>query len=484
MALTDPRITPTTTGPTPDTAEKLLKALHEKQNSARPGLDRLDQYWRGEQPAAFLSAKARQAMAGRFRSLAANFPRLSCEALVERLTVTGFKYAEQPEADPDLWAVWRRAGLDDVAAQVHADALVYGRGFVIVWADSAGRPAVTAESPLQVTVKRDPQTREVTAALKRWRDGDELWCTLYLPDSVTTYRHDQHSGDSWPVTGWGRVGEDVDNPFGVVPVVPFVNRGRTVDAEGVSEMHDVLDLSDALNKTLADSMVTSEFYARPRRWATGLELEEDEDGNVLNPFDSEEGRLWTSESPDTKFGQFDAASLSGYTDQATMLLQLIGALGGLPPHYIGLNGDQPPSADSIRSAEAPLVARATALQRTFGQSWALVAALIAAVLRPGTDPLAVELLTLWASPETRTPAQQTDAAQKLVDMGVPLSVVLREALGWSPEQVKATEQAARAEALNRAGVDLSRLAQAPARPKQPERPGQPEPVPPAEGVTP
>lgn len=442
-----------------ETNEALLKALHAKQDVDRAEFDRLDAYWKGRQPAAFLSRKSADALSGRLSRLSANFPRLVVESLVERLTVTGFRYADRTDADAGLWAVWNRCGMDDTAAQVHADALVYGRAFVAVWADSAGRPTITAESPLQVTVKRDPVTREVVAALKRWRDGDVLFCALYTPATVTTYRHAQAGAVAFPGTGWSTVGT-VDNPFGVVPVVPFVNRGRIIDAEGVSEMHDVLDLSDALNKTLADSMVTSEFFARPRRWATGLELDEDEDGNVVNPFTNEEGRLWTSESPDTKFGQFDAASLTGYVDQTTMLLQLIGSLGGLPPHYMGLNGDQPPSADSIRSAEAPLVARATALQRTFGRSWALVAALAAAV-GSAVDPLALDVRALWASPETRTPAQQTDAAQKLVDMGVPLAVVLREALGWTPEQVAAVGTATRADALNRAGVDLSKLVQGP-----------------------
>lgn len=437
----------------------LVKKLHERQDRDAPEFARLDRYWKGTQPAAFLSKRSSRALAGGLERLSANFPRLACESLVERLTVTGFRRPGADEVESAVWTAWNRCGMEDTAAQVHADALVYGRAFVLVWADSLGRPTITGESPLQVTVQRDPITREVTAALKRWRDGDTLHCTLFEPDTVTTYTHEQRGAAvAFPSTGWTVV-ETVPNPFGVVPVVPFVNRGRTIDSDGVSEMHDILDLSDALNKVLADSLVTSEHYARPRRWATGLELEEDEDGNALNPFSDDSLSLWTSESDATKFGQFDQASLSGYTEQVSMLLQLISALGGLPPHYVGLNGDQPPSADAIRSAEAPLVARATALQRTFGRSWSRVAALVLGVL-DGVDPLAVEVRTLWTSPETRTPAQQTDAAQKLVDMGVPLTVVLREALGWTPEQIAGVTQAQRAGALNAAGVDLAAVVQA------------------------
>lgn len=440
------------------TVDEQVRALSLKLDTSAPELAKLDAYWSGRQPAAFMSKKSCDALQGGLRHMSVNFPRLAVEALVERLNITGFQHYGEQDMDPALWSVWRRAGMDDAAAQVHADALVYGRGFVLVWADTAGRPVVTVESPRQCTIVRDPATRQVRAGLKRWRDGDTLHAMLYGPEQVHHLTHKSHGADVFPGTGW-RVVEVLDNPFGVVPLVPFVNRGRLCDVDGVSEMTDALDLVDALNKVTADALVTSEYYARPRRWATGLELDEDDDGNVVNPFTNEDGRLWTSEDPGTKFGQFDPAGVDSYTGLIATLTQMIGAVTGLPPHYLGLNGDQPPSADSIRSAEASLVARAQALMRTFGRSWSQVAALVH-VIHTGADPLAVDIAPMWASAETRTPAQQTDAAQKQVDMGVPLSVVLTETMGWSAETVARVAQAQRAEAMNRSGVDLAKVIQA------------------------
>lgn len=43
----------------------------------------------------------------------------------------------------------------------------------------------------------------------------------------------------------------------------------------MSEIEDLKPLVDALNKSLADMMVTSEYVGRPRRWATGVELVEE-----------------------------------------------------------------------------------------------------------------------------------------------------------------------------------------------------------------
>lgn len=448
-----------------------IKRLMESIDSDAAALRSLDSYWAGTQPAAYLSKKSRDALQGSIRNLSINLPRLAVEALVERLQVTGFKLEGQQDTSPELWQTWRRNGLEDVASQVHADALVYGRSYVLVWADHLGRPSISVESPAHVAVERDPATREVRTAIKRWKDGEAQHAVFFTADEVVKLTHDAWAGAGYATTGW-RVVETLPNPFGVVPMVPFINRGRLSEAEGVSEMADLLDLTDALNKVTADALVTSEFYARPRRWATGLELDEDEDGNVINPFTNEEGRMWMSENPDTTFGQFDAAGVTGYTDLIATITQMIGALSGLPPHYLGLNGDQPPSADAIRSAEASLVARVTALQRSFGRSWAQVAALAEAV-RVGGDPLAIDVHTLWASAETRTPAQQTDATHKLVDMGVPLSVALAKGLDWSPEDIRAVEVAQRAEAFNKMAVDLSAVLQtAPA----PEAPAEPEEV--------
>ena len=326
-----------------------------------------------------------------------------------------------------------------------------------MWADRTGAPSLTVESPLQVAVLRDPATRQVTAALKRWVDGSTGRAVLYEPERITKLVASGTMVDSaaMPATGWTAT-EIIPNPLGVVPVVPIVNRGRLLDVDGVSEMADVLDLADALNKLVSDMLVTSEFYARPRRWATGLEIVEDADGKPVKPFSAALDDIWQSEAPETKFGQFDAARLDGYADAAALITQQIGALSGLPPHYLGLHGDQPASADAIRSAEASLVARAYALHRTFGTAWADVARLMIAV-RDGVDPAGLDVDVVWTNPETRTPAQAADAAAKLVGVGVPLSVVLADTLGMSPEQVERVRAARRGDALDSAGVDLTKL---------------------------
>lgn len=425
------------------------KVLNVRLNEGQAQLTSLDRYWRGNQPQAYLTAESAEALGGRFRTLNVNYARLSVEAKEERLRVQAFRAEGSREPHKALARLWAELDMDEVASMVHMDALTYGRSYVMVWGTGED-PLVSVESPRTTGILRDPVTRAVTAGMKRWIDETgTARAVLFTPDEVRRLKGKGKVADPqmFPSDGWET--ESVEpNPFGVVPIVPFINRARLADEDGVSEFADLIDLIDALNKVMADSMVSSEFFAKPRRWATGLEIAEDEDGNVIDPFPNQAQKLWQSEDPETKFGQFAPANLTAFESQIKTLTNQISAISSLPAHYLGQNNDSPPSADAIRSAEASLVARCYRIQKTFTRPWALVAALILAV-RNGSDPLSSRLRPVWANPETRTQAQSADAAQKLVAVGVPLGVVLEDVMGWDPDRVADVAKQSREEAVMR-----------------------------------
>jgi hypothetical protein len=220
-----------------------------------------------------------------------------------------------------------------------------------------------------------------------------------------------------------------------------------------------------LNKILADMMTTSEYVGRPRRWATGIELEEvdvlDDDGEptgdteAVNPI-PEGNRAMISENPDAKFGQLNAADLNGYESATRVLLGQVMAVSALPAHYVGVFTDNPASADALRASEASLTARAEARQAGFGRGWEDVARLIVAV-RDGTDPDAVDVRVRWADAATRSVAQEADAIVKLHGAGLlPASVALAR-LGYAEDEVAEIRDARRAEALDTAGLDIDRF---------------------------
>lgn len=403
-----------------DTLQNLLQALDERAAI----LSESEKYLAGKQPLAFMSTAARDST--KLSRMASNLPRLAVNSLAERLRVTDLKV--DGKHDSELWADWRRNDLDQSLSLCFREALGLGTSYAVVW-DSSGRakPKVSIESAHQVAIDTDPGTRETLAAVKRWEADNATHAVLYLPDHIERWRAD----NSGAVAGFVLV-ETIRNPLGVVPVVAFRNGDRLL-GPGESETLDLRPLVDALNKTLADLMVGSEFYARPRRWATGVEMQTDDDGKPVNPF-PEGDRMLLSEDDEARFGQLPAADLHAYDSAVKILLGQICAVSALPEHYLGVFQSNPTSADAMRAAEASLSARAEAKQRQFGRSVEAVGRLMKGIAT-GVDPDSLDVSVAWSDPTTRSVAQEADAAVKLHAEGIlPTDYVLSK-LGYTAEEV-------------------------------------------------
>ena len=433
------------------TAQQDLRDDLERIESRAHRLDPLRKHWQGRPDTAFMSKASRDALDGRLGALSINFPRLLVTSYVDRMNLTGWTGADG-KPDAAAWERHRAAGLVARAELVHTDRLMYGSSYVTVWPEAHG-PAVVLDNPFTMTVDVDPLTYAVRRAVRTWRHRGAQHALVIDAETVTRWRSD--APDLGSAGQWEVVGKPSPSAFtadGLVPVVPFIRRMSTDDHDGTSVAADILDLTDAENKLMADAMVTSESYARPRRWATGLEIEEDDDGNPVDPFGRD--RSLQSEDPDTRFGQFDPARLDSYADMSATITQMVGAMTGLPAHYLGLHGDQPAAAEGVRAAEAQLTSRVFSELRAMDQPWSRVAALVAlAADRDLVDPPALE--PVWASPEIRTPGQASDAAAKLHGIGVPLRSLLSETMGWSPDQVDAAMADRRGDLVDRAAANVT-----------------------------
>ena len=228
---------------------ELLNSLLQKLDEPSARFAQLDRYYAGEQPLAFLSPDSKEALGDRLSRMSVNIPKLAVTALAERLRVIGF--AQNGEPDLQLWQDWIANDMDQLAPVAHREALTLGASYVIVWADQFGDPSVTVESARQVAVIRDPGTRRIVAAVKKWETSKTTEAVLYEADKITRYSSDQTGAATF---GQFKTVEVLDNPLGMVPVVALRNSDRLLD-DGVSEMTDLIPLVDALNKLLADMMV-------------------------------------------------------------------------------------------------------------------------------------------------------------------------------------------------------------------------------------
>ena len=208
--------------------------------------------------------------------------------------------------------------------------------------------------------------------------------------------------------------------------------------EGASEIQQVIPVQDAINKILLDMLVASEFGSFRQRWVTGMEIPRDpETSQPVEPFKAAVDRLWMSENPAVKFGEFNQTDLAPYVKSVEMLVQHIASQTRTPPHYFYLSG-QFPSGESIKSAETGLVAKARRKMRHLSESWEEVMRLAFDVdddARAGFT----EAETIWADPESRTEGEHADATLKKRALGVPLQQLWVD-LGYSPQEIERFRQ--------------------------------------------
>lgn len=438
---------------------EIIKQLGDLIETRRPALDRFDRYHQGRQAGAlgFIAPEIRAQVGNRLAPVIVNWPRLSVGAVAERLNVEGFRLTGADSPDPRLWSWWAAATLDEGSDLAHHDALIGGSAYVSVWAGPDGTPTIRAESARQCYVSYEPGSGRRRAGLKLWVEDGYGRAVVFTRDKVTKWRSTgrvvEYAG-AVPAAGWTQV-ETLDNPLGEVPLVELRNHGRLI-GDPESELTDVIPLTDAIAKLASDMMVSAEFHAMPRRWVTGLELPENLAGEVDTSAATSmaPGRTWFFEDPESKVGQFPEASLAGFVAGIELLTQQLASVTAIPAHYLNSLTGQLPSAESIRAAEASLVAKVRRKQRSFGRSWGEVARL-AVMVADGVDPGPVA--TLWADPETRTFAQAADAAAKLHAEGLLPWAAAVERLGYAPDEIQAMRVQRRQEALDGAGVAFDGL---------------------------
>lgn len=409
--------------------------LLAKLDSVQPIVKKRDMYFRGLQPMRFMKGKIEPVMS--FRS---NLAEVAVTAVAERINLESvtatINFPTGPvDVSEQATQLVKDSDFPMILQSLVTDMLAVGSSYIMVWVDQFGRPVVTGESAEQVAITRDPINGGVTAAVKRWQVLDsygvlkEEHVMKYTPNRIVHLMRNDTRGKLTFVSA-------VKNPLGVVPVVPLVNIKRLNDENGSSVIDSLAPLLDALNKIIVDMLTTSESVARPKRYATGVTLEDSDDGfiadqgfsadsahfesdqrdSVESPFkDSDD--LWISEQAEAKFGQLAGADLGGYKTAVDLIIQQIMAVTSLPGHMVGVTTANPSTAEALKASEVALSSNAESRVRVINRpvEWA-VRLLVA--LHFGVDPAIVDVKNKWASTSTRSIAQEADAAAKLVSQDV------------------------------------------------------------------
>ena len=410
----------------------------------------LDALFNGENGGAALLAER---FAGRpvadLLKVGSNWSRFALGATAERLALAAF--TTEGKARPDLWGLWRRSVPASSEALLWRNVLRHGRGYLTSWGDETGAATITVDSARTMCHETDARGA-TTVAARRWVDaGGRPRMTLYLPDRVVRVASAHHvafdpdttSPDALPVavTHWETV-EVIDNPLGRVVVSPVVLRREVRDWRGESDLEPLRGTQAAIDKTLVDLLVISESLAAPRRWATGVEVPLDpETGEAVDPFaGAGPGRFLVVEAAEANLGPLPAADLEGPLALLERLVEDLLARAAVPRHLaIGGARGQQVNAESVRAAEAGLLARVAARQAALGDGVARAVRLAEEVAsgRPGpfVEPR-------WRPAATATMSADADAVAKLVGVGLDPIGVAALVLGLDPAEAEKLRPAA------------------------------------------
>ncbi len=404
--------------------EKVRNRLIRTLQREHPGLERADKYLEDEQPLKFLSPVLQQELGDRHAPIVIGIPRYATEVFDHRLEIRGFQVGSE-NTDLSLsermtdWFEFNDGGF--LAQQAHFEGLGLGRAYAIVGPneDDPDMPILTVESPFDCIHELDPASRAVRYGLKEWTDeGKVRWVTLYTDQGTrTTWRRDR---SEWVEDSSEDYGFRLCSMQPIIPNARILGRFRLNRYDqrlGRPVFQAIITIIDALNKIASDMMVSAEFHALPRRWATGLnenDFIDEATGKALDVYSMIAGRIWASNEDKAKFGQFAEADLKNFHDTIKLLVQVCATLLGLPADFLGFQGENPTSADAIRASESQLVKRAERMQGALSPTWSTVQRLRA--LHAG-EPDVRELRQIevgWRSAATPTKSQEADAVTKLV----------------------------------------------------------------------
>lgn len=356
------------------------------------------------------------------------WPRLSIDVLVEVLTFVGYTLGSDPN-DPRLKylkSAFQANNMNTGIRLALTDALVQGGSY---WLVGKGRkyPRITSISADDAAIERD-EFGDISEAVVRWRVGASRF-----DRRLSHYQRGRTDVYASAPTGWEHIDKlsgktDIDE----VPVVPMLNKARTSDHLGRSELIEVMKLSDAGSRTLTGLQVAQELEAMPKRWifADGITKALEESGK--SKLEAYMGYL--NFGPEGgKVQQLNGAALDPLINSFKLYAQIVSSITGIPPSMLGISTDNPSSAEAMRVAKERLTTRGEAKQSMFGDSLEDLARIVLLMGGQDTDDLE-SLESVWRDVATPSKSSQQAMALQAFQSGAISARTMRDFLDLTPAQ--------------------------------------------------
>lgn len=425
--------------------KKALERFRERANAYA----KTERYYGGDHDLAYATAKFENAFGKLFREFAMNLCPAVVDAVRDKLVVTEFRIEEGETAAADLaWKIWQKNRMEIRSGEVHKEAAKQGDAYVMVWVNDKGDVTIYPNKAATCTVFYDDENPgKILWAAKLWRRDDKRFrLNLFYPDRTERFISKAKGSENTEATPpdakeYEVFDEPIANPYGIVPVFHFGNNGD-IGSFGISELTSAMPVQDALNKSVLDMMVAMEFAAYRQRWASGIEIEYDDDGKPIPPFKAGISHLWITENPDAKFGDFEASDLEKFLKVKESFRTDLACVTGTPLHYFMLTGASfPQSGISVEKLESRFLDKIRDRQQSFGAVWESV---MSFALLIENSKVENRLFVGWEDPAPLSEREQLENLVIKKDIGVTDETLLMEA-GYGEQEIEEMMAAKEAE---------------------------------------
>lgn len=470
----------------PESPEWWVHRLWLQMMARNERFDFFDMYYTGNHPLPWLSEDAEEEFREILHMSRSNYCGLVVDAQVEREMVDGFRISNAPrkraadmpllsrfagsdlpnqvdplEADDETWRIWTDNNMSSEFDKGLLEAAITGMSYLHIAPNEKdpSTPKMYIEHPTQCIVEFTPGTnrREVAAALRVYDDDwtATVHAVLYLADGtngeVRVYKFKQARPQSpIPINAlsaferrikleqlvqpyWEQrevAGESWPAPLGMdeIPIFELPNNPRLLTG-GRSEMEDITDIQDRVNKTIADRLVTQDYGAFPQKWISGWPTV-DSKGTPQQVVTGRD-RVVTTEVVETQFGQWVAAPLDPYSAAKREDVKDIASRTRTPAQYL-LGEMSNVNGQTLKASESGLVAKVRQRMRNIDDPLERAMRLVRQIAGLPYQGLSIE--TIWRNPEHRTEGELVDALTKMATLGVPQEV-LWERWGATPSEI-------------------------------------------------
>lgn len=431
-------------------ASSTLRSLFEGDGA----MAKVRAYLKGDQALPYMPNTPSYRIASEYSDIAeravSNWLPLVSDTFVKRLFVEGYRPTDEFE-NSKPWEYWQANGLDARQTIVHRAAIEFGVSYVLVLPGKFGggdsaMPYIKPLSPGRAMAwYNEPDDEWAQYAIEyvgKNLAGAEI-VRMYDDQNVYTFTKD--AGTIEQVNGGAGKPRLIQPEYALTEVnrhglgkVPLVRFRERLEDRPYGAIYPLLPDQDKINEITFSIHMAFQFGVFRQRWATGMAIPLDDQGNPQAPFQAGIDRLWISEDAETKFGEFQQTDVANHLIAYRDAVKTFAAHAAIDPNM--LTGDVVNvSAASLGSLKDSTTQQVEQYKMIFGESWEQVfrLAAVADPTAPSRDAEDLMSQTRWRDDTSSEFLQTIEGLAMLSEkLGVPGEALWEKIPGMSDQDIR------------------------------------------------